>query len=262
MTDPPDLPSGGGNFWTRRSRRGKVFIVLGALLLAFIAIGAFSDPPQDEPTQEAATTTQAATTAEPAEEAEPEPEPEKAPAPVVIQGAGTQVETINLSKDSPAIATATHRGSSNFAVELVGADGSSELLVNEIGNFSGRVAVADAAGQQYRVKVSADGPWKITFTQPVPTAKAPVMPGVLSGRGADVVKFRTDQDLQLVVEGTHRGQSNFAVYIIGYGDTSGKELVFNEIGNYSGETLINNLPEGPYLLAVSADGPWTIRFSP
>jgi hypothetical protein len=39
-------------------------------------------------------------------------------------------------------------------------------------------------------------------------------------------------------------------------------LLVNEIGNYSGQTLVNEMPQGHYLLAVQADGPWTVKFSP
>ena len=49
---------------------------------------------------------------------------------------------------------------------------------------------------------------------------------------------------------------------IGYGDVEGSILLFNEIGNFQGETLAEEMPAGDYLLAVQADGPWTIRFTP
>jgi hypothetical protein len=102
----------------------------------------------------------------------------------------------------------------------------------------------------------------IRFTQPVPTGRAKPVPGTIRGRGADVVPIQAAQDLQPVVTGRHRGESNFAVTLIGYGDTSGSNLLFNEIGNFQGETLVDEMPEGSYLLEVAADGPWTIRFTP
>jgi len=52
------------------------------------------------------------------------------------------------------------------------------------------------------------------------------------------------------------------VEAIGYGDVEGSILLFNEIGNFQGETLAEEMPAGDYLLAVQADGPWTIRFTP
>ena len=69
-------------------------------------------------------------------------------------------------------------------------------------------------------------------------------------------------DLQPVVDATHRGQANFVVYLIGLGDVSGEQLVVNEIGNYSGQTLVDSMPEGTYLLEVMADGTWSVKFTP
>ena len=171
------------------------------------------------------------------------------------------METVRLTEDSPLVVAALHRGSSNFAVELV-SPGSTELLVNEIGNYAGEVAFADASAGRYRAKITADGSWTITFTQPVPTGRAKVVPGSFSGRGPRVVKMRAEDDLQPIVTVRHRGQSNFAVELHGYGDTQGTELLVNEIGNYEGETLVDDMPAGSYLLAVTADGPWTVTFSP
>jgi hypothetical protein len=181
---------------------------------------------------------------------------------VVISRSGAKVSTIRLAKGSPAVVTAQHRGSSNFTVELVSrGGGGSELLVNEIGNYRGQVAVEDAAAGRYRVPVGADGRWTIRFTQPVPTSAAKRVPGAVAGRGARVVQIRATEDLQPIINVRHRGQSNFVVELIGYGDTSGYELLVNEIGNYTGETLLDDMPQGSYLLAVQADGPWTVRFS-
>ena len=101
-----------------------------------------------------------------------------------------------------------------------------------------------------------------TEAQPVPKPRDKVVPATISGRGADVVKIRAEEDLQPIVTSTHRGQSNFIVHLIGYGDTSGEQYLVNEIGNYSGETIVENMPAGSYLLWVQADGPWTIKFSP
>jgi len=65
-----------------------------------------------------------------------------------------------------------------------------------------------------------------------------------------------------VVTATHRGQSNFAVYLIGYGDTTGETLLFNEIGNFNGQTLVEHMPAGSYLLHVEPTAVWSIRFAP
>jgi hypothetical protein len=215
----------------------------------------------EQTTTKEVTTAEAETTTE--EEAAPPPTPvEKAPPPIVLKGTGARVETVNLSKDSPAVVAALHRGTSNFVLELVSPGGGSELLVNEIGNYSGEVAYADAAAGRYRLRVTADGQWTVTISQPVPKPRDKVVPATFSGRGSDVIKIRAEDDLQPIVDSRHRGQSNFVVYLIGYGDSSGQELLVNEIGNYSGQTLVNNMPAGSYLLSVQADGSWSVKFSP
>jgi hypothetical protein len=67
--------------------------------------------------------------------------------------------------------------------------------------------------------------------------------------------------MQPVVTGVHRGRSNFIVHLIGYGNLSGTEYVFNEIGRYRGQTLLDSMPRGSYLVWVQADGAWTLRFT-
>jgi hypothetical protein len=170
---------------------------------------------------------------------------------------------VRLREDSPLVVTAQHNGSSNFIVDMVGRGGAGEFfLFNEIGSYGGQVAVQDATAGQYRVSIDADGSWVLRFEQPVPTSKAQTIPGSISGRGATVVRLRSSEDLEPIVRARHRGQSNFIVDLIGYGDLDGSIFLFNEIGTFQGETLADAMPAGDYLLAVQADGPWTIRFIP
>ena len=70
----------------------------------------------------------------------------------------------------------------------------------------------------------------------------------------------TRTNLQPVIKGTHSGESNFIVSLIGYGRLRGDDTLFNEIGAFSGETLLRDMRKGAYLLAVRANGAWTIRF--
>lgn len=180
-----------------------------------------------------------------------------------IKGSGSKVVDVALARDSPLVVGARHDGGSNFILELVARDGSgSELLVNEIGRWSGQVAWADASSGRYRLKIDADGAWTITINQPVAKDRGSrLLPGQVAGSGSRVVPVRTLADLQPIVTASHRGgSSNFIVQLIGYGDTTGSALLFNEIGKFSGETLIDDLPQGHYLLSVIADGDWTIRF--
>jgi hypothetical protein len=198
----------------------------------------------------------------PPPEPPPPPPPPRAPRPIVLNGSGARVLSVTLREDSPLVVAARHSGSANFIVELVARGGGSELLFNEIGPFAGETAWADASAGGYRVRVDADGTWTVALTQPVPTGRARPVPGTFNARGSRVIPIRADDDLQPVVSAVHRGEANFIVALIGFGNLSGETLLFNEIGNFRGETLVDEMLAGDYLPHVTADGPWTMRFAP
>lgn len=52
---------------------------------------------------------------------------------------------------------------------------------------------------------------------------------------------------------THKGESNF---IVDFYNADGGENLVNEIGTYSGESVIG---AGPGLVKITADGRWTIK---
>jgi hypothetical protein len=137
-------------------------------------------------------------------------------------------------------------------------------LFNEIGSYEGQTAIEEQLDPgKYRAAIDADGDWTLKFEQPVPTSRAKPLPGTLKGHGARVVPVHMNDDLQPVIRGTHRGQSNFIVDVIGYGDVSGYFNLFNEIGRFKGEVLADEeMPAADYLVWVQADGDWTLKFSP
>jgi hypothetical protein len=199
----------------------------------------------------------------------PEPTPTAPVAPPVrlLRGTGAQVKTLTLSGEGPLVVSARHTGGENFIVHLVGrgaASGINEGLFNEIGTYKGQALVEEVTAGRYRVTVRADGPWTLRFAQPVPGDSAVTLPGTLRGTGAKVLPVAVSTDDFLpVVTATHRGEENFIVHLVGYGDeTSGWwQGLFNEIGGYKGETLVEEpMPAGGYLVAVQADGPWTLKF--
>jgi hypothetical protein len=61
--------------------------------------------------------------------------------------------------------------------------------------------------------------------------------------------------MEPIVTGRHRGQSNFVVEVIGYGDVQGTILLFNEIGRFRGETIAEEMPQAitysPFKLTAS-----------
>lgn len=194
-------------------------------------------------------------------QAAPPPTP-KAPRPVILRGHGKVVKSVTLKTNTPVVVTASHTGQANFIVDLVG-HGAHEFLFNEIGNYDGQAAIEDKLRRgKYRVAIDADGAWTLKFEQPVPKPNASPIPGKLNGHGARVVPVHSERDMQPVIRGTHTGQANFIVDVIGYGGLSGFFNLFNEIGRFKGEVLADEeMPSGDYLVWVQADGAWTLKFS-
>jgi len=191
-----------------------------------------------------------------------EPPAPKLPKPVVVRGSGKKVATVRLKRDGPVVITGRHRGSANFIVHLVG-QGIEEYIFNEIGTYNGQAAIAEGVAGRYRMPVEADGSWTVRFEHPVPTGNERSLLGTHKGQGAKVLRLRIDEAAQPIFRAKHRGQANFIVHLIGYGDVTGEMSLFNEIGSFSGEALAESeLPGGTYLMWVQADGRWTIRVAP
>jgi hypothetical protein len=128
-----------------------------------------------------------------------------------------------------------------------------DLLVNEIGNYKGtRLFNADESEGTKALKIEADGSWSIVV-KPVAQARQWSGAGRITGTGSDVLIYGGRTDGITTVQIDHKGKSNFVVY--SYSTESGRDLLVNEIGRYSGESL---LPAGTVVLAVEADGSWTI----
>jgi hypothetical protein len=175
--------------------------------------------------------------------------------PIKLTGSGTKVPKFKIPADAAAIATISEKGSSNFVVTSLAANGAeNDLLVNEIGSFAGTVLFDTNAGEHsVALKVESDGAWAITI-KPIASARAWKPTGRLSGRGDDVVRVTPPVAGLAIAIITNRGPSNFVV--TAYTSDGSGELLVNEIGNYSGQTT---LPDGTILLQVeSVGGTWTI----
>lgn len=194
----------------------------------------------------------------------PDPAPALPPAPVPAMFSGTGQKVINFEVRSatPLVVKGTHSGSSNFIVEAIprSTGGYGEGLFNEIGSYSGQTVWVEPTVGKHRLKVDADGPWTLTFTRPETMKGVALLPGAVKGTGATAVIVRSTKEFNAVVKGQHQGDSNFIVELVGTGDTSGREGLFNEIGAFGGETVVD-IPEGRMLLSVQANGPWTLAFS-
>ncbi|MBX3310040.1 MAG: DUF4190 domain-containing protein [Cryobacterium sp.] len=242
----------------KKARRGKPIagIVLGALAF-FVAIGvsAAAVSPGSSlraPVADAGAGSPSAS----APSSEPSAEPSVAsPAPVIIpadkvySGSGDSVLPIELPDglDSAAVATISYSGERNFAVWSLDSNmEEDDLLVNEIGAYSGTVVFNLSGAGITSLEITASGPWSVTVRSILSLRE--FVAGSASGHGDDVLIYRGPAGVATL---THNGSRNFAVWK--YGDRS--DLVVNDIGAYSGSV---RWTAGPSLVAVTADGDWSI----
>lgn len=176
--------------------------------------------------------------------------------PFTISGSGSEVVSLSVPGDGGAIVDFTHNGSSNFAVWSLDASlGDIDLLVNEIGPYSGRRGLNVghfSFGERDVVRhleIDADGAWSATVR---PLSQATAVGSALNGSGDDYVRFTAPTPVTL--RSTHNGSSNFSIVAHepsgAYGD-----LLVNEIGAYNGTDPV---PRGTKFLDVGADGDWTL----
>lgn len=192
------------------------------------------------------------------------PEPTATPAP--------EFDPIEFSDDKPVVTDTftlsggftaidySHDGSSNFQVTVVDPSGSERdrLAANEIGRVTGAWAEGLPEGD-YVLDVEADGSWEATVRQPrVPEGGGDSLPVSMDGD-------ETDHYQAIVLDGTarvsgrHEGDGNFQVHsYTRHGETHLGTLVFNEIGNFEGETTLDY--DGSSWIFVEADGAWQLEF--
>ena len=259
----PPTPPGSPASPPAKKRLGRgaiVGIIVGVLVLVCCSVGLVSlvlSQGSDDNTAAPQTST-STTTSAPSEPTTTDAEPTTQPSPVVpedqvFEGVGADVVALDLDPEFAHIATITHHGSSNFVVWTVDANGSRmDLVVNEIGNYSG-VRPIDFQESPAALQVEADGAWTIVVQA---LEKAPRWPGQSSGTGSAVLVVDPGavQGLTTVTI-THAGDSNFVVWA--YGGRNA-DLLVNEIGSYSGTTI---LPTWAVALEIEADGAWTITAS-
>ena len=121
-------------------------------------------------------------------------------------------EAIELG-DGLVIIAAGHRGDSNFAVDLLDADGNHRgLAANTIGDYAGARALPVAAGTYY-LQITASGPWIINADNPNLDQPPDSLPTAHEATGDLVLgPFRLSSGLARVSL-SHKGESNFAVIL-------------------------------------------------
>ncbi len=168
---------------------------------------------------------------------------------VTVTGSGDDVVDIPCA-GMPCIIEISHSGSHNFAVWSVDSSGDNvDLLVNEIGSYSGTVTTYTDYDDAAMLAITAGGSWSVTFK---PMSAMEEATNGSSFTGDNVVLINADELTK--VSFTHSGSSNFAVWGIGMTDV---DLLVNEIGSYDG-TVIWSQPQS--FLIVNADGTWTVSW--
>ena len=148
----------------------------------------------------------------------------------------------------------THDGTRNFIIQAYSSDNKRRGWMNEIGDFSGYIFSGEPIIDGM-IEVKADGNWTISVMQIEEGGTSNIR-----GHGMCVTPYFELEDAPLVVHMTNiNGKSNFIVNMY---DENGKMTgLSNEIGEYEGEKILDNVVAGKkYCIVVDSDGDWSIDF--
>ncbi|MFC2153814.1 hypothetical protein ACFLQ7_04210 [Actinomycetota bacterium] len=176
------------------------------------------------------------------------------PIPGLVQkgeGVGDAVVAMSLPGE-PVVVELDHDGKSNFIVWSLDASlANVDLLVNEIGSYSGtRPMQFDPSERPAYLEINADGSWSYeirTLATELATSCTVI------GAGDDVVKIAEFGSSAGIATLTHNGSSNFIVWAWA---GSSRDLLVNEIGPYFGSVPVG---AGYSVFDISSDGPWTVQ---
>lgn len=174
-----------------------------------------------------------------------------------FEGQGSKKQTFQAG-GGLTVFTLTHEGRQNFVVQF-GQGDTMQLLVNEIGPFSGSKAVGLPVGT-YTLDVATRGQWTVKIDQSVPT-EAPAPPKKLEGQGAAASDFFSLKAGPARFRLTYDGEGLFAPQLIKASDGTVITLLANELADFSGEKTVEIFEDGIYLVDVSAGGRWTVDVS-
>lgn len=194
---------------------------------------------------------------------EPTPTPVTSPEPQEFSGSGATVTDRFQLQGGFFVAVYQHTGgSSNFQVELKDPSGEERdrLIANEIGATEGVYGEGISEGE-YIMDITADGDWIVDVRQPrVARGGGEDIPLELSGDASDHYVAVNVNGIARV-RATHEGRGNFVVEsFTRRGERHLDSLVFNEIGDFEGETTLDY--DGTTWIVIQADGPWTLTFEP
>jgi hypothetical protein len=124
----------------------------------------------------------------------------------------------------------------------------------------GVVCVSGCAGTQGRWTDGSDSQSGTPITSPgVGSGGQQQQPIIFSGTGDQVTPNFPWNGGLMHFDMTHSGKKNFIVWLYST-DGSYQQLLVNQVGSYSGSTVIH-APAGNYLLKITADGSWTIKIN-
>lgn len=160
-------------------------------------------------------------------------------------GSGDFVAT-DLQVENYAIITASHDGSHNFILQAYNEDGSSNLLVNTIGWYSGSTLIVGSG--TYEIEIKGDGNWSVNAY-----ALSTTEDTSFSGTGDFVTPIFYAKNNNWNI--TNDGEHNFAVkqYSI---NTDRYDLLVNEIGSYSG--IVKSDVGNETFFEITSEGNWSI----
>ncbi len=171
-----------------------------------------------------------------------------------VSGSGDDIVDFEL-KSGLALFELSHAGDSNFIVHLVG-DDDEAYVANEIGAYSGIVAVEVEETGTHTLEVRADGDWT---AQVLVTDIAKSFPKAIEGASAGVSSvFPMKRNERRKVAVSHRGSDNFIVHLADARSGEDIDLLANEIGDYDGNVLVKAEDASYYVITVEADGEWSI----
>jgi hypothetical protein len=178
--------------------------------------------------------------------------------PIQLSGKGDQASSKFQLQAGLSTWKVTHDGRSNFKVSLLASDGKEvDMPVNEIGHYSGTQVVRVAKAGEYLLNVNGDGKWTATIEQPRPST-APAKPLSVNGKSPTVTPFVTLPKGLCIFKMTHRGDGVFRVKLY---NSEGRRIEdpAAQLGAYDGSKAITIEEEGIYIIAVYANGDWTLN---
>jgi hypothetical protein len=175
-------------------------------------------------------------------------------------GEGPTIIPLDLSGADHHTLSLSYSGEGFFSARLVDADGE---YVESLGSgsdgytgiFPADVGVLFGDPAAVDITDSGEGTWTVGLAD---LNDSPLWPEQTEGEGDVVLRIDPDAlDGPTTITGSHDGESNFIVWAYSGAEDIRSPLLFNEIGEFSGEST-EELSADQIVLHVQADGAWTV----